>query len=138
MDAQGANKLAKNFADKHGISVDAAKKIQKAFDGLESNGLASLSTIGLNKADMKAMVRHNLPASSSIARIADKLDMSQAQARDLLLSLDRDFSAKAANIHSNYWQTCMQGGHWSTPQNRSCQSASERGCSPATGASMCY
>jgi hypothetical protein len=133
-----ANSDAKKFADRYGIRFEAAKKIQMAFAGLPDSGLASFDAIGLGKADLKAIAKHNLPSADSIKQMAEKLDMSEAQTRDLLVNVNRDFQARSANVNSYYWQSCMEGGQWSTPQNSSCQQANWSGCSPATGASLCY
>lgn len=138
MDVAAANTKATQFADKYNISVDAAKKIQKAFDGVEQNGLASFQSIGLTKSDVKAIAKHDLPSTEGIKNMAAKLDMSEAQTRDMLVSVNKDFEASAANGNSEYWRSCMQEGEWSTPQNASCTSANSNGCSPSTGATLCY
>ncbi|MBS1971662.1 MAG: hypothetical protein JSU04_15225 [Bdellovibrionales bacterium] len=138
LEATAANSDAQKFADKHGVSLDVAKKIQKAFAGLPAQGMSSFKSIGLGKSDLKAIAKHDLPSVEGIRQMAAKLDMSEAQARDLLVSINKDFAAQASNVNSSYWKSCMKDGEWSTPQNSFCQQSSWNGCSPATGASMCY
>jgi hypothetical protein len=138
LEEMAAKSDAQRFANKHHIGIDTATKIQKAFTDLPTKGLGSFASIGLGKSDLKALAQKDLPSTEGIKNMADKLDMSQAQARDLLVSMTKDFEAQASNVDSSYWKSCMQDGKWKTPQNASCQSLSANGCSPQTGASMCY
>jgi hypothetical protein len=137
-DALAADNDARTFAEKHHVSLAAAKKIQTAFLDLPDKGLAAFASIGLGKADLKAITNRDLPSAEGIKSMAAKLDMSEAQTRDLLLSVNRDFEVQASNVNSTYWQSCMKDGEWKTPQNSFCEQTSWNGCSPQTGASMCY
>ncbi|MBS1972099.1 MAG: hypothetical protein JSU04_17445 [Bdellovibrionales bacterium] len=136
--AVGANSQTVDFASKYGISDAAAAKIETAFANVETQGLASFESIGLKKADLKDIAKREMPDTDSLKAVAGKLDMSQAQARDLIKELIQNFDAQASNVDSNYWQSCMAKGRWKTPQNMYCKSTSWNGCAPATGASLCY
>lgn len=133
-----SNPQVVEFANKYNVSTDAATKIQSAFANVESQGIASFQAIGLNKADLKAISQRQLPEDSSLKALSEKLDVSQAQARDLVQSLIKDFDAQASDVSSTYWQSCMAKGSWKTPQNLYCTSTSWNGCAPATGATLCY
>jgi hypothetical protein len=130
--------LAETFAAKHHISVDAAKKIQTAFAEVPDKGLESFSSIGLKKSDLTALASHSLPSADTITAMSAKLNLSEAQTRDMLVSVNQDFTQQAADVNSDYWQSCMDDGAWKTPENSFCQQTSWEGCSPETGASMCY
>lgn len=126
------------FSQKYNISTDAAMKIQKAFVDVEVKGTESFATIGLSKKDLRTIAKRELPASSSIKSMADKLDISEAQSRDLIKDLIKEFDVQASNITSPYWQSCMGKGKWRTPQNLYCKNTAWNGCSPETGATLCY
>jgi hypothetical protein len=136
--AVGANSQTVDFSSKYGISDAAAAKIEKAFANVETQGLKSFESIGLKKADLKDIAKRELPETDALKAVAGKLDMSQAQARDLIKELIKNFDAQASNVNSSYWQSCMAKGKWKTPQNIYCKSTSWNGCAPATGASLCY
>jgi hypothetical protein len=129
---------ASPLALKYGISNTAAAKIEKAFGGVKTQGVASFANIGLTKGDLKDISKRELPESSSIKAVAAKLDMSEAQSRDLIKDMIREFDAQASNSASPYWKSCMAKGKWRTPQNFYCKNTAWNGCSPQTGASLCY
>jgi hypothetical protein len=133
-----ANPEVVEFANKYGISTNAAAKIQNAFANVESQGLSAFAAIGLKKADLKDIAKRQMPAPDSLASVAGKLDLSQAQARDLIKVLIKDFDVQASNVNSPYWQSCMAKGHWKTPENFYCKSTSWNGCAPELGATLCY
>ncbi|MDG0817168.1 hypothetical protein [Bdellovibrio svalbardensis] len=135
---ESANVAAADFALKHNISMTAAEKVQTALNGVKTEGLSSLAKIGLNKKDIETLMKHDLPSSAAIKSLATKLDMSEAQSRDLLISMNREFEAQAADIESPYWESCMAKGKWRTPQNLYCKSTNWNGCSPEMGATLCY
>lgn len=134
--------LAKNsevaeFAQRHQISLGAAEQVQGAFAAVPTEGLGAFARIGLSDKDIVSISRRSMPQSSSIAALAGKLDISEAQARDLLKGVVADFDAQASDIESPYWQSCMEKGKWKTPENSSCSKSSWTGCSPETGATLC-
>jgi hypothetical protein len=127
-----------DFADQYGISQKAAAKIKTAFDGVQTQGIASFQSIGLKSSDLRAFMNHTLPSPTAIQSFADQMDMSQAQGRDLLLAMMHEFEAQSADVNSPYWQHCIDQGKWKTPQNMYCKNAAWPGCSPETGANFCY
>ena len=133
-----ANTAVLDFASKYNVSTDAAAKIQSAFENVQTQGISSFESIGLKKADLMAIAQRQMPGTSSLTSFAQKLDLSQAQARDLLQVLIKDFDAQASDVTSSYWQSCMAKGKWKTPQNLYCTSTSWQGCAPQTGATLCY
>lgn len=136
--AMAADATIVEFASKHGISTKAAAKIQVAFANVESQGLKSFESIGLKKSDLKDIAKREMPDADALKAVAGKLDLSQAQARDLIKVLIKDFDAQASNVESPYWQSCMAQGKWKTPQNMYCKSTSWNGCAPESGATLCY
>jgi len=126
------------LAAKYKISNAAAAKIKNAFDGVKTKGVASFASIGLTKGDLKDISKRELPESSSIKAVADKLDMSEAQSRDLIKDMIKEFDTQASNAASPYWKSCMGKGKWRTPQNLYCKKTAWNGCSPQTGATLCY
>lgn len=126
------------FANKYGVATDAAAKIQNAFATVGTQGVSSFESIGLNKADLKAIAQREMPQEDSLKTLSQKLDLSEAQARDLIKVLIKDFDTQASNVESSYWKSCMAKGQWRTPQNAFCKSTSWQGCAPVTGASLCY
>ncbi|WP_295903058.1 hypothetical protein [uncultured Bdellovibrio sp.] len=134
----GTNPEAVAFAQRHQISLQAAEQIQDAFAKVSTEGLNAFTRIGLNEKDIKAISKRSLPDSDSLALMAQKLDMSQAQARDLMKAVVADFDAQASDVSSAYWQSCMAKGKWKTPQNMICKKTFWPGCSPETGATLCY
>lgn len=127
-----------DFAAKYSISLEAAGKVKEALLGVPSEGVSSLAKIGLSSKDIAVLMNHSLPSDEAIQIMAVKLDMSQAQTRDLLVAMNREFAAQAADVKSAYWSSCMAKGQWRTPQNRICKSTSWPGCSPDAGATLCY
>lgn len=132
------NVQALDFASKYNVSMETAEKIQTAFADVGTKGVGAFEAIGLNKADLKNIAARSMPKAESLQTMATKLDLSQAQARDLVKVLISDFAAQASNVESTYWQSCMAKGSWKTPQNASCKNTEWNGCSPETGATLCY
>jgi hypothetical protein len=126
------------FAEKHNISTAASAKIQTAFVDAQTKGISSFDTVGLNKNDLTSLAKFDLPEASSIKNMAAKLDMSEAQSRDLLKGMIQDFKVQASDANSDYWKACVAKGKWKTAENQYCASTSWSGCSPATGATLCY
>lgn len=134
----GGNKKLADFAEKHQISVWAAGEINESFKNVSKYGLNSFARIGLSENDVKVIAKGDMPDSDSIKRMSEKLDLSQAQARDLLKGMLADFDSQANDVNSDYWQSCIAKGEWKTPQNSSCKSTEWSGCGPANGAKLCY
>ncbi|MNK07368.1 hypothetical protein D3C87_252810 [compost metagenome] len=132
------NTEALDFAQKHQISLDAATKIQTAFDQVATQGLSAFEAVGLSQRDLSTISSRSMPGQKSLANVAVKLDMSEAQARDLLKGMITEFDAQASNVESPYWQSCMAKGKWKTPQNGRCTTTAWEGCSPENGATLCY
>ncbi|MBO9667897.1 MAG: hypothetical protein J7501_13930 [Bdellovibrio sp.] len=128
----------KNFSIKYNVPTEAAQKIQKAFLNAKAQGLSSFATIGLSKDDIKGIIKREMPESDSLQSVASKLDISQAQARDLIKYMITEFDIQAANVTSQYWQACIAKGTWKTQKSSSCTSVSSRGCGPSTGATLCF
>lgn len=126
------------FAQRHNLPLSAAQKVAAAFDGLDSNGLASLNTVGLNSEDARSIATQRMPAQSSVHTMASTLGISDSHAHTLLAQMNQRFSAEARDVHSDYWQACMETGTWRTPQNSYCRASFWNGCSPDNGASACY
>lgn len=126
------------FAQRHQISLASAELVQEAFAKVPTEGLKSFERIGLNEKDIKSISVRSMPRREAISAMATKLDMSETQARDLIQGIIADFDAQASNIESEYWQACMAKGRWKTPQNASCSKTFWNGCSPETGATLCY
>lgn len=137
-DTKAVSSDVQAFAKEYGVSTEAAVKVKAAFDGVKANGLESFATIGLSKKDIRTIAKRDLPASSSIKTMADKLDISEAQSRDLIKDLIAEFDAQASDVASPYWSACMGKGRWRTPENLYCTNTAWKGCSPDTGASLCY
>jgi hypothetical protein len=133
-----ADASAANFAAKHDISIAAAAKVQQAFDNVSVSGLSSFQAIGLNQDALQSIMNLNVPDSSSVNAMARSLEISPAKSQQLLQSLVAEFQASAANGQSAYWQACQAKGQWKTPQNANCSSSAWNGCSPETGATVCY
>ena len=134
----GTNPEVVAFAQRHEISLSAAEQIQAAFDQVPTEGLNAFARVGLSTKDIQAISMRSMPVASSIEAMATKLEMSSSEAQQLLQTIVADFSAQAADVQSNYWQSCMAKGSWKTPQNLSCSSTSWAGCAPTTGATLCY
>jgi len=126
------------FAQKYNVSNEASAKINDAFTNVQTQGLNSFASIGLNSSDLNAIAQRSLPSTDAIKTMAQKLDMSEAQSKDLLQSMITEFGQQAANVQSTYWKSCMAKGSWKTPQNLYCTSTAWNGCSPETGATLCY
>lgn len=133
-----ASSSTQAFAQRHNLPLSSATKIANAFNGLDSNGLASFATIGLNQKDLQAMAMNGMPEPASVQNMAGKLGISNGHARTLLTELNRKFAVASSNINSDYWQACMDKGTWRTPQNNYCRQTFWNGCSPETGARVCY
>jgi hypothetical protein len=127
-----------SFAQKHGVQVETAAKIQKAFANVGKSGLASFEAIGLNEKALDKIVSREMPESAAFKSMALKLNLSEAKAQALLQSLVSEFQEQATDSQSPYWQSCLAKGQWKTPQNAFCSNESWNGCSLATGATLCY
>jgi hypothetical protein len=142
-DVQTANVNAESdsasvFAEKYHITKDASKKIETAFADVQTKGITVFENIGLNKSDLKKIATKQIPEAESLKNVAQKLDMSEAQSGDLIKDMITEFTVQSSDVNSDYWQSCMAQGTWKTGDNANCSSADWKGCSPATGASLCY
>jgi hypothetical protein len=135
---QSVDASVQALADKYSISTDAASKIQSAFDNVSAKGLASFESIGLNQDGIKSIIKNRQPESATVASLAAKLDMSEAQARDLFKAMSHEFELQVNDVLSPYWQHCTATRQWKTPQTSLCHAESQSGCSPGTGATLCY
>ncbi|WII72197.1 hypothetical protein QJS83_17175 [Bdellovibrio sp. 22V] len=133
----GTSPQVVEFAQRHQISLAAAEQIDAAFAAVPNEGLKAFAQVGLSERDLKDISKRSLPEPASIAKVATKLDMSQAQARDLLKEIIADFDVQASDVQSPYWKACMAKGKWKTPSNRYCKKTFWPGCSPETGATRC-
>lgn len=133
-----ANLVATSFAQKHNIPATAGAKIEKAFSNVNQNGLASFQAIGLNEGALKSIMNRSLPNETSIRAMSQELNISEAKSQSLLQNLIAEFDQQASNGQSDYWKACQAKGQWKTPQNANCSSTSWNGCSPDTGATLCY
>lgn len=139
--ASGSSNLSKNTAKleaKYGLPRSAAAKVAAAFNNVRAQGMKAYLSIGLTESDFKAMMNRQLPSDEAVQRSASKLGLSEKQSRQVLTAMMRSFWAQAANVNSPYWKYCQMGGHWKTDQNRSCSKLHWPGCSPQTGAKLCY
>ncbi|KYG64056.1 hypothetical protein AZI86_14725 [Bdellovibrio bacteriovorus] len=139
--ASSSSNLSKNTAKleaKYGLPRSAAARIANAFNNVRAQGMESFLSIGLTEKDFKAMMKRQLPSDEAVQRAAGKLGLSEKQSRQVLTAMMRSFWAQAANVNSPYWKYCQMGGHWKTDQNRSCSKLHWPGCSPQTGAQLCY
>lgn len=132
-----AKSQTKDFAHRHNISLNAATKIERSFKNVNAQGMTAFHSIGLGEVDVRRITQRRMPEPQSLARMAKSLDMSEAQARDLVKYMIVDFDAQAKDINSPYWRSCMAKGKWKTPQNALCTKTYSKGCVPATGATLC-
>jgi hypothetical protein len=126
------------FASRYQVPTASAAKVVDAFANAEDQGLDAFRALGLTDNDFKAMMNHQLPSDQTVQVASQKLDLSEKEGRQLLISMQREFNAQAKNVNSEYWKYCTSEGSWKTDQNRSCSSLNWPGCSPATGANFCY
>lgn len=126
------------LSSRYRIPMTSAAKITDAFEQAETGELTSFKAMGLDEKAVKAMLNHRLPSDSTVKTVSAKLNLSETQGRNMLVSMMREYHAQAANVNSDYWKYCMAEGFWKTNKNRSCSKAHWPGCSPATGASFCY
>lgn len=133
-----SSKAADKLIAKYGVPRPAAVKIAAAFGNVRAQGMNAYLAIGLTENDFKVMMNRRLPADDAFQRSAAKLGISEKQARQLLTAMMRSFWAQADDVNSPYWKYCQMGGHWKTDQNRSCSKLFWPGCSPKTGAKLCY
>lgn len=126
------------FAQRHQISLEAAEQIQVAFDAVPTEGLSAFARIGLSTSDIRVISLRSMPKAESVASMAAHLNIEEAKAKSLLQGIVADFDAQASDIESPYWQACLAKGQWKTPENAKCSVTSWSGCSPETGATLCY
>lgn len=127
-----------SFAQRHGVSLGVASQVQQAFDAVPQEGLAAFSRVGLNEKAIQAITLRTLPSESSIESLAQHLEMSNEEATGFLRRMVADFDVQASDVTSAYWQSCMAKGKWKTRENTNCKKSSWPGCSPETGATLCY
>lgn len=126
------------FAQRHNISRAQAQQIATAFDNAKTQGTKAFDQIGLDKGDLKDIMNKEMPNNRGIARVANKLDLSEAQARDLMKEMISDFASEATDVNSDYWQSCVAKGSWKTQASKACANVNSEGCGPQTGALYCY
>jgi hypothetical protein len=100
--------------------------------------LAAFQAIGLNDQAVHAIMNMSTPDEDSVNAMSQSLNISAAQSHHLLQTLVGEFQVAAADGQSNYWKSCQAKGQWKTPQNASCSNPTWSGCSPETGATLCY
>lgn len=139
--ATASSNLSKNTAkleSKYGLPRSAAAKVAGAFNNVRAQGMEAYLAIGLTEKDFKTMMNRQLPSDEAVQRSASRLGLSEKQSRQVLTAMMRSFWTQAENVNSPYWKYCQMGGHWKTDQNRSCSELHWPGCSPQTGAKLCY
>lgn len=132
------SKAADKLVSKYGIPKSSALKIAAAFANVRAQGTDAYLAIGLTERDLKAMMSRQLPSDETVRRSAVQLGLSEKLSRHLLTGMMLSFFAQASNVNSPYWKYCQMGGHWKTDKNRSCSQLHWSGCSPQTGAKLCY
>jgi hypothetical protein len=138
LEARARDYKITSFANKHQIPVAAAAKIETAFENVNERGLAAFGSVGLNEGAIQNIVNASLPTQDTVNSVATALEISAVQSQSLLQTLVNDFRNQASNGNSTYWKACQATGHWKTPQNANCGDVSWNGCSPDTGATVCY
>ena len=122
---------AQELATKYGLREESAKAIINA---LGADDAAQAATAhGVNPDDLAALAQAQMPSQSSIDNVAVALREDSSSVRNMM----SDYVSQVRDINSNYWNECVEAGHWTTPQNVSCEQVFWKGCAPSTGATSC-
>lgn len=93
--------------------------------------------LGLTNQDVETVLKGTKPTSERIQDLAEANGVDKGEMESIIEKFTQAFEEQRRRSDSVYWQTCIQSGKWSTPQNSSCEKAFWPGCSPETGADLC-
>ena len=142
----------RTFRDRHGrirstcpggystlaLSTQTAERVE-TFAQLAATGDVSVaSELGLTTQLVVSALAGDAELNSSVGTLAKKLELSVAEASQLVKDLVQEVRVQGTDINSHLWQTCLANGSWKTDANGGvCTSTQWQGCSPETGASVC-
>lgn len=127
---------AQQMASDFGIQLSSAQSIL-AFTQGGSQAQERAAALGLSASDLAALVRLEMPSANAISKIAGSLGEDSIKIEQVARSYVSEVKAQLADVNSEYWQNCIESGHWATPQNSRCSQTYWNGCSPETGAMSC-
>lgn len=119
------------------LDASAAAKLSTAIENAKGGDLKAFESIGLGLSDMNTLIGKNTIDINDLDRVASKLNTTSDRALALLNAFTSEYNAQKKDVNSAMWSQCQSTGHWKTPQTASCSALSEKGCSPAAGASAC-
>jgi hypothetical protein len=94
--------------------------------------------MGLTGEEIEAIINQNKISDSLVNRLATALNTTESNTRRFVKSLHQQIISQGESSRSHLWQACFSAGRWSTPEQSQCTSPFLKGCSPQTGAALCY
>ncbi len=128
---------AQSVAQNYGLSFDAAETFMRAVHQARSGDASAINAIGLTGEDARDLIAMRTPSESTLQAVAQSLDTTTETVRGMIKKLQSSIRVQVSDSDSPLWKACRDSGTWKTPENAVCKKDSWRGCSPATGATMC-
>ncbi len=126
------------FAERFGISFLAATKVVRAFSEASKGRMRAFWQLGFTEEDLIAQFNQQPADQSLIERLSINLDLDSESVTRLLEELSSGIVAQVAHSNSRLWQNCFKADVWQTLDTLSCRQRHAPGCSPETGAKLCF
>lgn len=127
--------LGSKFASK--VSLESIS-IDRAMHMIASIDKHGARRAGLKSEDIGSVLNNKPFTDARLEEFARFHGVSKHVAADKVEKIVSAFNEQRQRTDSVYWQTCIQSGKWATLENHSCEKTFWKGCSPETGATMCF
>ena len=126
-----------NIASGFKMSFDSAEKLSQSVEALRQGDKAQMLNLGLSDQDLWSVAQGQKLNDDTALKVAQNLNLSMDSVQSLVAQVGSEARVQMSDFNSSYWSDCRASGKWATPENPSCEKAFWKGCSPATGASLC-
>jgi len=134
----GTSTFRDQLVQKFKVNQNSAQKISSVLLDAQRGNWQVLQTVGFTERDAKRLSRMRLPSEVAMNNFAQAMNINYNTSVRMFAMLTSEAKAQFADFSSPAWETCLNTtGKWRTPQNLACSRATQKGCSPATGASQC-
>lgn len=97
-----------------------------------------LESLYLTNREMMDLVSGKSISEEKIQKVAAKNGVDTKELTSKVSEVLTSFSTQRKDVSSNFWKTCIAKGKWSTNSNQFCSYLWEPGCSPQSGANLCW
>lgn len=111
--------------------------VPEAMSLIANGDMLAAQNFGFEIGDLFRLYDGRALSSDRINEIAKSQAADPGEVAGKIDEISQAFQSQRANSASDYWQTCIQSGQWSTDRNSRCEQTYWPGCSPEQGATFC-